>query len=57
MGRDLYRICAGSDPKKLHTGTDGFGPFTVLTDGSIVITDIQMKKAYRLDDRQDEIRR
>jgi tetratricopeptide (TPR) repeat protein len=57
MGRGLYRIPAGSDPEKLRPGIDGFGPFAVLTDGSIVITDMQKKKAYRLDDRQDGIHR
>ncbi|MBN2323352.1 MAG: hypothetical protein JXQ30_06425 [Spirochaetes bacterium] len=57
MGRGLYRVPSGSYPEKLRPGVDGFGPFTVLGDGSIVITDLQKKTVYRLDYRQDGIRR
>jgi tetratricopeptide (TPR) repeat protein len=49
MGREMYRISGGSSQvEKIRTGVDLFGPFGALPDGSIVLVDIQKRRAYRI---------
>lgn len=53
MGRYLYKVpLTGNSVTKIRSGGDLYGPFTVLRDGSIILLDIQKKKAYRLFDRR-----
>ncbi|RKX87612.1 MAG: hypothetical protein DRP58_02425, partial [Spirochaetes bacterium] len=53
MGRDIYRFTAGSDSgEKWRTGMDLYGPFLTLPDGSIVVIDIQKKKALKIFNRK-----
>jgi tetratricopeptide (TPR) repeat protein len=52
MGRDIYRFSSNSEiGEKWRTGMDLYGPFTILPDGSIIVIDIQKKKALKIFNR------
>lgn len=49
MGREIYRIVEGLPrPQKWKTGTDLYGPFTVLPNGSVILINQTEKKNYLL---------
>lgn len=53
MGREIYRIVEGLPrPQKWKTGTDLYGPFTVLPNGSVVLINQTEKKNYLLHDKK-----
>ncbi len=53
MGRDIYKFTLNSESgEKWRTGMDLFGPFIALPDGSIVIIDMQKKKALKIYQRK-----
>lgn len=52
-GREIYRIIEGLPrPQKWKTGTDLYGPFTVLPDGSVILINQTEKKNYLLYDKK-----
>ncbi len=53
MGRDIYRFAGDSGVgEKWRTGIDIYGPFMSLPDGSILVIDIQKKKALKIYNRK-----
>ncbi|MCF6335038.1 MAG: tetratricopeptide repeat protein [Spirochaetales bacterium] len=53
IGRDIYRFSSDSEiGEKWRTGMDLYGPMTTLPDGSIVLIDIQKKKAVKIYNRK-----
>ncbi len=53
MGRDIYRFAGDSGiGEKWRTGMDLYGPFMTLPDGSIIVIDIQKKKALKIYNRK-----
>ncbi len=53
MGRYIYKFSKGIiQPEKIRSGSDLYGPFTVLRDGSAIILDIQKRKAFRITGRK-----
>ena len=53
MGRDIYRFSGDNETgEKWRTGMDLYGPFTTLPDGSLIIVDIQKKKALKIYQRK-----
>ncbi len=53
MGRDIYRFPVNSDTgEKWRTGMDLYGPFITMPDGSIIVIDIQKKKAVKIFNRK-----
>ncbi|MBN2534575.1 MAG: tetratricopeptide repeat protein [Spirochaetales bacterium] len=52
-GRDIYRIVEGlPQPQKWKAGTDLYGPFTVLPNGSVILINQSEKKNYLLDNKK-----
>lgn len=53
MGRDIYRFAEGTTvAEKWRTGIDIYGPFISLPDGSILVVDVQKKKALKIYNRK-----
>jgi len=51
LGREIYRLPEGlSRPRRLRIGIDLFGPFAALPDGSVVVIDLQNRRALRVDE-------
>ncbi len=53
MGRYIYKVSRDTgEISRIRTPSDLYGPFTVLRDGSVIILDIQKKKAFRITGRK-----
>lgn len=55
MGREIYRLLPGVEqPQRWRLGSDLFGPFAALPDGSAVIVDIAKRQAFRVMERKTQ---
>ncbi len=55
QGNDIYRIIDGVDrTQRLRSGVGGYGPFTVLPDGTVITIDAIAKRAAAISGRDRE---
>ncbi|MFW6338245.1 MAG: hypothetical protein ACOC25_04905 [Alkalispirochaetaceae bacterium] len=53
QGNEVYRLVEGAErPQRLRAGVGGYGPLTVLPDGTIVTLDIMTKRAAAVSGRE-----